>query len=86
MPATRIPVIRNSGYQANGLKSYIYALLKFNGTPSHISLFHRDANKTLLMKAADGTQHAVTSNNQQNDAFFTTPVQIGTPAQTLQLV
>ena len=86
MAATRIPIIRNPAYKANGLKSYIYAVRKFNFTPTHTSLFSRDANKRLMMKAADGAEHEVTTDNQQNDAFFTSPVQIGTPPQTLPLV
>lgn len=86
MPCTRIPIKLNSAYKANGLKSYIYAVNKFNFTPTHTSLFTRNANKSLMMKAADGAQHEVTTDNQQNDAFFTSPVQIGTPAQTLPLV
>ena len=86
MPPSRIPIAYNAGYKANGLKSYIYALNKYNFTPQHTTLFRRDGQKKLIMKAADGADHEVTSANQQNDAFFTTPVSIGTPPQTLQLV
>ena len=86
MPATRIPIHLNSAYKANGLKSYLYAVNKYDITPTHTSLFTRNANKRLMMKATDGGQHEVTSDNQQNDAFFTSPTQIGNPPQTLPMV
>ncbi len=87
MPVTRLPVVGNPAYKANGLKSYIYALNKFNITPVHTNLITRDSiSKKLMIKATDGQATEVTTDNQQNDAFFTTPVQIGTPPQTLQLV
>jgi hypothetical protein len=87
MPVTRLPVVGNPAYKANGLKSYIYALNKFNITPVHTNLITRNSiSKKLIIKATDGNETEVTTDNQQNDAFFTTPVQVGTPPQTMQLV
>lgn len=86
MPVTRIPIFRNPSYKANGLKSYIYALHKFGITPNKGTLVTRDGDKRLMMKAADGTQNEVTADNQQNDAFYTSPIQIGTPAQSMPVV
>ncbi|RMZ90645.1 hypothetical protein DV736_g2132, partial [Chaetothyriales sp. CBS 134916] len=85
MTITRVPVIRNPKYVPNGLKSYIYTLHKYDITPRAGSLITRNAQQKLVRQGADGTLHEVTANDQQNDSFYTCPVQIGTPAQTLNL-
>lgn len=38
-----------------------------------------------MKQQKDGTQSAVTADDQMNDSFYTCPVQIGTPAQTVDL-
>lgn len=83
---TRIPVIRNPSYQPHGWKSYVYALNKFGISPTQPSIFSRKNAQSKLMKLQkDGTHGVVTADDQQNDSFYTCPVQIGTPAQTVNL-
>lgn len=87
MAATRINVLRNPGYKANGPASLVYALRKYNiNPPQSIGRFYRDNKKVLFMKAQDGSSTEVTTQNQQNDTFFLTPVDVGTPGQTLMMV
>lgn len=86
MPATRVPVFRNPSYSANAIRSYVCALNKFNITPTRSKLISRDGSNRLMMQAADGSAKAITADNQLNDVFYTCPVQIGTPGQTLALV
>ncbi|ETN41557.1 uncharacterized protein HMPREF1541_03493 [Cyphellophora europaea CBS 101466] len=86
MAATRINVFRNPAYKANGPKSLVYTLRKYGMTPAKsIGRFYRDPKKTLYMKDADGSSTEVTAENQQNDAFFLSPVTIGTPGQQMLL-
>ncbi|RMD41014.1 hypothetical protein DV735_g4117, partial [Chaetothyriales sp. CBS 134920] len=85
MPVTRVPVIRNPKYVPNGLKSYIYTLNKYNIKPRAGSLITRNAQNKLVRKETDGSLHQVTADDQQNDAYYISPVQIGTPAQTVHL-
>lgn len=83
---TRIPVVRNPAYLPHGQKSYVYALNKYGITPTQPSLFSRNNAQSKLMKQGnDGTYGTVTADDQQNDSFYTCPVQIGTPAQTVNL-
>lgn len=83
---TRIPVIRNPAYRLHGQKSYVYALNKYGITPTQPSIYSRNNAKSKLMKQqSDGTHGVVTADDQQNDSFYTCPVQIGTPAQTVNL-
>ena len=87
MAVSRINVFRNPCYKANGPASLIYALRKYNiNPPQSIGRFYRDNKKTLYMKAADGSSTEVTAQNQQNDLFFLTPIDVGTPGQTMMMV
>jgi len=84
--ASRIPVIRNRSYQLNGLKSYAYALNKYTITPTQPGRFTRkDAQSKLMVEKADGSQGVVSASDQENDSFWSCPVSIGTPAQTVNL-
>ncbi|RMZ82238.1 hypothetical protein DV738_g1831, partial [Chaetothyriales sp. CBS 135597] len=85
MPVTRVPVVRNRKYVPNGLKSYIYTLHKYNINPRPGSLITRNAQHKLVRKETDGSLHQVTAEDQQNDAYYISPVQIGTPPQTVYL-
>ncbi|KAK5073180.1 hypothetical protein LTR64_000412 [Lithohypha guttulata] len=83
---SRIPIVRNSDYRLNGPKSYAYALIKYNLTPSQPGKFYREnAHSKLMMKNTDGAHAIVTADDVMNDSFYTCPVQVGTPPQTLDL-
>lgn len=83
---SRLPITRNKQYTLHGLKSYVYALNKFNITPTQPSLYSRpEGSKCLIKQNDDGTSGQVEASDVQNDAFYTCPVQIGTPAQTVDL-
>uniref|UniRef100_A0A0D6R3N4 Peptidase A1 domain-containing protein n=1 Tax=Araucaria cunninghamii TaxID=56994 RepID=A0A0D6R3N4_ARACU len=84
--AVRLPVIRNQKYQRHGLKSYVYALNKYNISPSKPGPYQRQANeKRLTKKLADGSSGPITADDQQMDSLWTCAVQVGTPAQTVNL-
>ena len=86
MPVTRLPIRYNPNYHRNGLKSYLYTCNKYNITPKHNKLITRNAQQKLVKQSSDGTAHEVSANDLQNDSLYTVAVQIGTPAQTLDLV
>lgn len=80
----RIAVQPNKSYVPNGLKSYAYALNKFNIKPTQPSKFSWDHAQSKLMKEQDdGTHGVVTADDVMNDSFYTCPVQIG--GQTVDL-
>lgn len=83
---TKLPVVRNPAYRLHGKKSYIYALNKYGITPTQPTPFSRNnAQSKLMIERPDGTHGLVAAEDQQNDSFYTCPVQIGTPAQTVNL-
>ncbi|KAK5454985.1 hypothetical protein LTS15_005705 [Exophiala xenobiotica] len=82
----RVPIRRNPHYKHNGLKSYVYLLNKYGITPTIKGPYTAARGKKVLLKQnADGTQGEVPATDQQNDSLYTCPVNIGTPAQTLNL-
>ncbi|KAJ9639754.1 hypothetical protein H2204_003547 [Knufia peltigerae] len=82
----RVPIQRNPHYKRNGLKSYVYLLNKYNFVPSLRGPYSAiRGRKALFKQNADGTQGEVPATDQQNDSLYTCPVNIGTPAQTLNL-
>lgn len=83
---TRIPVVRNTSYHPNGLKSYVYALNKYGITPSQPSIFSRPhAQSALIKQKADGSHGVIGAEDQMNDSFYTCPIQIGNPAQIVDV-
>lgn len=52
---TRIPVIRNANYVANGTKSLVWLFHKYNIKPSLPGRYHRDENNNLMVRRDDGT-------------------------------
>lgn len=59
---------------------------KYAIKPTQPGAYQRGAQGKLVKQKSDGTTGEVTADDQQNDSFYTCPVQIGTPAQTLNLV
>lgn len=83
---SRIPITRNKQYTLHGLKSYVFALHKYNITPTQPNLYTRPEGSDFLMKQNDdGTSGRVEATDIQNDSFYTCPIQIGTPAQTVDV-
>ncbi|EXJ88769.1 hypothetical protein A1O3_01833 [Capronia epimyces CBS 606.96] len=82
---TRVSVRRNANYKADGTKSLVYLFHKYGIGPTKPGRFHRNQNHVLMKRQNDGSAAQVTADDQQNDAFYTCPVQIGNPAQTLDL-
>ncbi|EXJ94865.1 hypothetical protein A1O1_03263 [Capronia coronata CBS 617.96] len=81
----RVPVHRNANYKADGTKSLVYLFHKYGIGPTKAGRFHRNHEHVLMKRQIDGSSAQVTTDDQQNDAFYTCPVQFGTPAQTLDL-
>ncbi|KAL2418208.1 Penicillopepsin-1 [Exophiala dermatitidis] len=81
----RVPVHRNANYKADGTKSLVWLFHKYGMTPTRQGRFHRNKEHVLMKRQTDGSSAQVTTDDQQNDSFYTCPVQIGTPAQTLNL-
>ncbi|KAK4938237.1 hypothetical protein LTR10_021310 [Elasticomyces elasticus] len=82
---TRVSVHRNPNYHANGTKSLVHTYQKYGITPTMPGPYYRGHDKILRKRQADGTMGVVTADDQQKGSFYTCPVQIGTPPQTLNL-
>lgn len=84
-PMTRIAVQPNKSYIPDGPKSYAYALNKYKIIPTQPSKFCWNHDQSKLMKEENGSHGVVVAEDLMNDSFYTCPVQIGTPAQTVDL-
>lgn len=84
-----VPQVRAAGYVRHGPSAMAKTLLKFGKTvpdelAATIKSYKAQRRDLLLSKRANTTGSAVTT-PQQSDVEYLTPVQIGTPAQTLNL-
>ncbi|KAI1612534.1 aspartic endopeptidase [Exophiala viscosa] len=82
---TRISVHHNPNYHANGTKSLVHVYYKYGITPILPGPYHRGDDGILRKRQEDGTTGVVTADDQENDMYYTCPVEIGTPPQTLNL-
>lgn len=82
---TRVAVRRNANYQANGTKSLVWLFHKYGINPTKPGRYHRGEQNKLMKRQDDGTAVPITADDQQNNSFYTCPIQIGTPAQTFNM-
>ncbi|OCK73127.1 aspartic proteinase precursor [Lepidopterella palustris CBS 459.81] len=83
---TRVKVIHNPNYKPSGIKSYLHLLKKYQFTTTLGGpYFFLVETGQLQKKDAAGSRGEVGAVNQPNDSMYLCAVQIGNPAQTLNL-
>ena len=83
-----MPIVRNKAYRLDGRKSYVYALNKYQITPTQPCKFTREdhhGQSKLMVNNSDGTTTHVSADDQMNDSFYTVDISIGQPAQVLPM-